>query len=84
MPIPKSPKIYHIVHLDRLPAIVDEGFLWSDAHVADLNLPGTSIGYRAIKQRRLSNPLSSIPGLNVGCCEPFLLLPSLGHALCNP
>lgn len=51
-----NPKIYHIVHVDRLPAIIDAGCLWCDARVAELKLQGTSIGNSEIKQRRLKNP----------------------------
>ena len=31
MPIPVRPKIYHIVHVDRLNSIVGDDLLWSDA-----------------------------------------------------
>jgi hypothetical protein len=31
MPVPAQPKIYHIVHVDRLVSIIANGFLWSDA-----------------------------------------------------
>ena len=33
MPVPVEPKIYHIVHLDRLPSIVADGGLLCDADV---------------------------------------------------
>ena len=33
MPPPRHPKIYHIVHVDRLPSIVADGCLWCDAEV---------------------------------------------------
>jgi hypothetical protein len=36
MPVPAQPKIYHIVHVDRLPSIVADGFLWSDAVMVQL------------------------------------------------
>lgn len=28
MTVPAQPKIYHIVHVDRLPSIVADGCLW--------------------------------------------------------
>ena len=28
---PANPKVYHIVHVDRLSSIVADDFLWSDA-----------------------------------------------------
>ena len=31
MPQPTHPKIYHIVHVDRLASIMADGALWSDA-----------------------------------------------------
>lgn len=74
MPIPAKPKIYHLVHVDRLPAIVADGYLWCDA-VAGQGSPGTTIGMDNIKQRRLSSPLSSRPGVQVGDCVPFYFCP---------
>ena len=71
MPIPADPKIYHIVHADRLPSILAENGLLSDAEVARRSLPGTTIGMNNIKQRRLRLPLSSHSALHVGDCVPF-------------
>ena len=34
MPPPAEPKIYHIVHADRLPSIIADGNLWCDAEIA--------------------------------------------------
>ena len=31
MLVPTEPKIYHIVHVDRLASIIADGYLWSDA-----------------------------------------------------
>lgn len=31
MPVPANPKIYHIVHVDKLASITADGFLYSDA-----------------------------------------------------
>lgn len=73
--VPAQPKIYHIVHVDRLPSIVADGFLWCDAEVIRRAPPGTTIGMRSIKQRRLTLSLNSHPGLHVGDCVPFYFCP---------
>ena len=73
--IPKNPKIYHIVHVDRLASISSDR-LWCDAEVVRRAPPGTTIGMSAIKQRRLSElTLTSHPGLFVGECVPFYFCP---------
>jgi ssDNA thymidine ADP-ribosyltransferase, DarT len=73
--IPKNPKIYHIVHVDRLESISGDR-LWCDAEVGRRAPPGTTIGMSAIKQRRLSElTLTSHPGLFVGECVPFYFCP---------
>ena len=66
MPPPAEPKIYHIVHVDRLASIVADGALWSDAVLQRRAPPGTTIGMSHIKQRRLTYQLNSRPGLRVG------------------
>ena len=75
MSVPVNPKIYHIVHMDRLASIVADGALWSDTRMAGRSGLGTTIGMSSIKQRRLSNGLSSHPGLQVGQCVPFYFGP---------
>ena len=75
MPPPAAPKIYHIVHVDRLASIVADGVLWSDAALQRRARPGTTIGMSIIKQRRLTNPVKCRPGLNVGDCVPFYFCP---------
>ncbi|MDE0333332.1 MAG: DUF4433 domain-containing protein [Defluviicoccus sp.] len=72
---PPDPKIYHIVHVDRLASIVADGCLWSDAQLQHRARPGTTIGMSAIKQRRLTNPVKCRPGLSVGECVPFYFCP---------
>lgn len=80
MPPPAAPKIYHIVHMDRLPSILAEGCLWCDAEIArraptDPGM-GTTIGMSSIKARRLTElGLDSHPGLFVGQCVPFYFCP---------
>ena len=75
MPPPTSPKIYHIVHVDRLQSIVSAGYLWSDAVMENRPQVGTVIGMTPIKQSRRSRRLSSHPGLSVGDCVPFYSCP---------
>jgi hypothetical protein len=72
MPIPERPKIYHIVHHDRIPSILLDGFLWSDAQMNQRQGTGTTIGMSNIKARRLNElRLSCHPDLYVGQCTPF-------------
>jgi hypothetical protein len=74
--MPVRPKIYHIVHIDRLASIIDDGCLWADAELLAKNRPGTTIGMSRIKARRLNElQLSSHPGLFVGQCVPFYFCP---------
>lgn len=74
--VPPKPKIYHIAHVDRLPSIVADGFLWCDAEVIRRAPAGTTIGMSSIKQRRLNElRLSSHPDLHVGDCVPFYFCP---------
>ena len=75
MPVPAEPKIYHIVHVDRLSSIVADGHLWCDAEIAQRNPLGTTIGISSIKERRLRQPLTSHPDLRVGDCVPFYFCP---------
>ncbi|TQE99650.1 MAG: DUF4433 domain-containing protein [Spiribacter salinus] len=75
MTVPAQPKLYHIVHVDRLPSIVADGLLWCDAEIVRRQSPGTSIGMGKIKQRRLQKALNSFPDLHVGDCVPFYFCP---------
>lgn len=73
---PAEPKLYHIVHVDRLGSIIADGCLWSDAEVSQRDPPGTGIGMKDIKRRRLTElRLSSHPDLHVGDCVPFYFCP---------
>lgn len=74
-PPPSNPCIYHITHVDNLPAIVAHGGLMSDAARIARGGPVAMIGMSSIKQRRLSLPASCHPGLNVGDCVPFYFCP---------
>ncbi len=73
--VPTEPKIYHILHWDRLPSIISDGGLWCDAEIVKRDTPGTTIGMNSIKDRRLALPLISHPGLYVGDCVPFYFCP---------
>lgn len=72
---PADPKIYHIVHVDRLASIIADGGLLCDASITQRQSAGTMIGISDIKQRRLTSPLMSRPGLHVGDCVPFYFCP---------
>lgn len=76
MTVPPNPKIYHIVHLDRLPWILATRRLLCDAEVQTRNSRDTVIGMDHIKQRRLyENVLQSHALLKVGNCVPFYFCP---------
>jgi ssDNA thymidine ADP-ribosyltransferase, DarT len=72
---PAQPKIYHIVHVDRLNSISTDGSLWSDSVIVQRAPPGTAIGMNAIKQRRLALPITCHSNLRVGECVPFYFCP---------
>jgi len=73
--VPASPKIYHIVHVDRLASIIADVRLLCDAIMAGREGSGTTIGMNAIKKRRLELPITCRPGLKVGDCVPFYWCP---------
>lgn len=76
MPIPANPKIYHIVHVDRLASVIATGRLLCDAQIAAQGAVGTTIGMSSIKLRRLKElTLTTHPGLYVGQCVPFYFCP---------
>lgn len=73
---PAEPKIYHIVHVDRLPSIIADERLLCDADVLRRSPQGTTIGMNRIKKRRLKElTLTSYPDLHVGGCVPFYFCP---------
>ena len=73
---PQNPKIYHIVHIDKLHSIINSGGLLSDSEVIARGLGGTTIGMSSIKQRRLTElTLDTYPDLYVGGCVPFYFCP---------
>jgi hypothetical protein len=68
-------ELYHIVHIDRLQSILDDGHLYCDSTMRGRSASGTTIGLSTIKERRLTNRLQSHPGLTVGQCVPFYFCP---------
>lgn len=80
MTVPAQPKLYHIVHVDRLRSIVADEHLWCDREMLSRATQsaetGTTIGMSRIKQRRLNElKLASHPDLFVGDCVPFYFCP---------
>ncbi len=76
MPLPGQPKICHILHYDKLPFVINDGFLFSDAIISKRTENGTTIGMSRIKSRRLHElTLTSFPDLYVGNCVPFYFCP---------
>lgn len=72
---PQHPKIYHIVHIDRLPLIIEDCCLRCDAEISQRRAGGTTIGMSSIKQRRLTLPVRCHPGDHVGDYVPFYFCP---------
>jgi hypothetical protein len=70
MPPPARPKIYHIVHVDRLASIIAAGGLLCDRRARQQG-GGTVIGMNEIKARRLILPVSCHYGTFVGDYAPF-------------
>ncbi len=75
MAVPAQPKLYHITHVDNLPAILTAGGLWSDAVMMAQGGPSATIGMGGIKQRRLGLAVRCYPGDKVGDYVPFYFCP---------
>lgn len=75
MSVPEQPQIYHIVHVDRLKSIIQDGFIWCDTKVLAKASPGTTIGMPKIKQQRRVRRLQSAPRLMLSDCVPFNFCP---------
>lgn len=73
--VPKRIPLYHILHIDRLASVIQDEALLSDALMAAHPPVGTTIGMTEIKARRLTNELTSRPGLHVGECVPCYFCP---------
>lgn len=74
MPVPATPKIYHIVHVDNLASIVADGCLWPDSVMAR-RAGGAVIGNNEIKADRLHLPVECHANTCVGDYVPFYLCP---------
>lgn len=72
---PVRPKIYHILHVDRLTSVAADGELWCDAVMVNRHDAGTMIGMSSIKQRRLTLPVDCHPSDCVGDYVPFYFCP---------
>ena len=85
-PPPAEPKIYHIVHVDRLSSIIADGNLWCDAEIMrrEAGNPGTRHRDR-VEQHQATTAHQTHPrqssGTLRGAMRAVLLLPALGHAL---
>ncbi len=76
VPVPPSPKIYHITHIDNLPSIAASGGLVSDANRIASGLSCSLVGMDTIKQRRLNEiEVSCHPGTMVGQYVLFYFCP---------
>ncbi|OQY31723.1 MAG: hypothetical protein B6241_13250 [Spirochaetaceae bacterium 4572_59] len=72
----ENPKIYHILHIDRLSSVLESNHLFSDAIINERIPVGTTIGMSKIKKRRLKElTISCYPDLHVGDCVPFYFCP---------
>lgn len=68
--------IFHITHIDNLPAIIADGCLWSDHQVVTRPNQRTVIGFDTIKRRRLQEiKVSCHPTTFVGQYVPFYFCP---------
>lgn len=75
-PVPAQPKIYHITHVDNLPAIARDRVLLSDATIVTRGGPSVMIGMSEIKRRRIEEILVAChPGTKVGDYVPFYFCP---------
>jgi hypothetical protein len=77
MPTPSHPKIYHITHVDNLPAIIGAKRLLSDADMLKSGGPSMMVGMTRIKQRRLTEIKldECYPNDFVGEYVPFYFCP---------
>jgi ssDNA thymidine ADP-ribosyltransferase, DarT len=72
---PEQPKIYHILHKDRLANVLAAGGLHCDATMHQRQDAGTTIGMSRIKERRLALPVKCYPETTVGEYVPFYYCP---------
>lgn len=68
--------IFHITHIDNLPAIIESGGLSSDRRLLGASGDRIVIGYEEIKRRRLEElSVHCHPGTRVGDYVPFYFCP---------
>lgn len=67
--------IYHITHVDNLPAILAAGALWSDSLLKQTSSAPKTIAHDHIKQRRERTPVTVPPRGVVADYVPFYFCP---------
>ena len=75
MPVPDSPKIYHILHWDKLSSIVSDDCLLSGTIMAGRPVIGTTIGMPSMKDDRKLLPVHCHSGTHVADYVPFYFCP---------
>jgi ssDNA thymidine ADP-ribosyltransferase, DarT len=74
--VPAQPKIYHILHVDRLASVMAAGGLWCDAEMQQRGGGGTTIGMSKLKNDRLhERRVKCHEGDYVGHYVPFYFCP---------
>lgn len=68
---PADPKVYHILHWDRMPSVLRFGGLLPDTEMNGRDDCGTMIGMHDLKSHRLHRPVEGHIDLMVGGCVPF-------------
>lgn len=73
---PSQPKLYHITHVENLPAIIEDGGLLCDRTMLERGGPQQTIGMGSIKQRRVEQlGVPCHPETKVGDYVPFYFCP---------
>lgn len=67
--------IYHITHLDNLPAILEQGGLWCDRESAQRGLLKVGIAHAHIKERRARRKVPVAAGGTLADYVPFYFAP---------
>jgi len=73
--VPKHLSVFHILHVRNLKLVVESGYLFSDIRLRRSGTEYVNVGYRHIKQKRLSTRIPRSEGLVVGSCVPFYFCP---------
>jgi len=80
-PVPAQPKIYHILHIDKLAAVFASGALFNDAVLQQQASAGTTIGIGENKKAQADSLSKQPPGFVCRRMCTLLFLPPLGNAL---